>query len=63
MESRLTQVAELHEEAMSKFKMNYLTSLLFFKAEEILKHSFIEVTGWDNINEILGDFENDPILK
>ena len=63
MESRLTQVAELHEEAMSKFKMNYLTSLLFFKAEQILKHSFIEVPGWSNIDDIMSDFENDPILK
>jgi hypothetical protein len=63
MESRLTQVAELHGEAMSKFKMNYLTSLLFFKAEQILKRSFIEVPGWSNIDDIMSDFENDPILK
>ena len=45
----------LHERAMNKFKMNQLTALLFFKAEEILNHKFIEVSSYGNAGEIYAE--------
>jgi len=55
MESRLHQIMTLHERAMTKFKMNQLTALLFFKAEEILNHKFIEVPSYGNAGEIYAE--------
>ena len=55
MESRLHQIMTLHEKAMAKFKMNQLTALLFFKAEEILNHKFIEVPRYGNSGEIYAE--------
>ena len=55
MESRLHQIMTLHEKAMAKFKMNQLTALLFFKAEEILNHKFIEVPRYGNAGEIYAE--------
>jgi hypothetical protein len=55
MESRLHQIMKLHEKAMNKFKMNQLTALLFFKAEEILNQKFVDVPHYGNAQEIHSD--------
>ena len=55
MESRLHQIMKLHEKAMNKFKMNQLTALLFFKAEEILNKKFVDVPHYGNTQEIHSD--------